>query len=168
MLVVPVAAVMKVAVCPTQAVKSVGWVVMVIVAVEPTVKTPLVVAVLHPTVTEIVPVVAPTGTVVVILVEVLAVTTAVMPLNFTMLFAGVASKFVPVMVRELPIAPEAGAKEVIVGPLDNASPIMVHPLGPIKFVLAETADGRYSNPVAPSVMPLGVEGLAFQPISVAE
>ena len=86
------AAVVKVAVCPTQAVKSVGWVVMVMVAPEPTVKTPLLVAVLHPTVTEIVPVVAPTGTVVVILVEVLAVTTAVVILNFTMLFAGVASQ----------------------------------------------------------------------------
>ena len=126
------------------------------------------VTVLQPMVTSIGPVVAPAGTVVVILVEVLAVTTAVVSLNFTMLFAGVGSKLVPVMVTELPIAPEVGAKEVIVGPLDNASPVMVHPLGPIKFVLAETADGRYSNPEAPSVMPLGVEGLAFQPISVAE
>ena len=163
-------AVVKVAVCPTQAVKSVGWVVMVMLGVEPTVKTLLLVAVLHPKVTEIVPVVAPTGTVVVILVEVLAVTTAAVPLNFTMLFAGVASKLVPAMVTELPIAPEVGAKEVIVGtrPLENASPVMAHPLAPIKFVLAETADGRYSNPMAPSVMPLGVEGLAFQPISVAE
>ena len=111
---VPVAAVVKVAVCPIQAVKSDGWVLIVMVAVEPTVKTPLLIAVLHPTVTEIVPVVAPTGTVVVMLVTVLAVTTAAVPLNFTMLLPGVVAKLVPVMVTAVPIAPDVGVKEEIV------------------------------------------------------
>ena len=67
------------------------------------------------TVTVIVPVVAPTGTDVVMLVAVLAVTTAVVPLNFTMLLAGVKSKFVPVIVTEVPIGPLVGVKLVIVG-----------------------------------------------------
>ena len=49
------------------------------------------------------------------LVAVLAVTTAVVPLNFTMLLAGVKSKFVPVIVTEVPIGPLVGVKLVIVG-----------------------------------------------------
>jgi len=70
---------------------------------------------LQPTVTSIVPVVAPVGTVVVILVAVLAVTIAVVPLNFTMLLAGVGSKLVPVMVTEVPVGPDNGVEEVMVG-----------------------------------------------------
>ena len=72
-------------------------------------------AVLHPTATEIVPVVAPTGTVVVILVTVLAVTTAAVPLKLTMLFDGVVSKLIPVMVTEAPIDPEEGVNEAMAG-----------------------------------------------------
>ena len=44
------------------------------------------------------PEVAPTGTEVMMLVVVLVVTVAVVPLNFTILFAGIALKFVPVSV----------------------------------------------------------------------
>ena len=68
-----------------------------------------------PTVTDITPVVAPAGTVVVILVAVLAVTNAVVPLNITMLLAGVVLKFVPVMVTTVPMGPLVGLKEVMVG-----------------------------------------------------
>ena len=66
-------------------------------------------------VTVIVPVVAPVGTDVVMLVAVLAVTDAAVPLNLTPLFAGVVSKFVPVIVIDVPTPPVVGVKLVIVG-----------------------------------------------------
>jgi hypothetical protein len=56
------------------------------------------------------PVVAPTGTIAVILVELLAVTNAVIPLNFIVLFNGVVLKFVPVMITGVPIEPLVGLK----------------------------------------------------------
>ena len=65
-------------------------------------KSAALVAVLPATVTVIFPVVAPAGTVVVIDVAVLPVTTAVVPLKATVLFEGVVSKFVPVMVTVVP------------------------------------------------------------------
>lgn len=64
------------------------------------------------TVTAIGPVDAPTGTVVVIEVEVKPVTTAVTPLNVT---TGVEMKLVPVIVTEAPEAPMVGLIPVIVG-----------------------------------------------------
>jgi hypothetical protein len=73
------------------------------------------VTVLHPIVTLTVPVVAPAGTVVVMLVAVLAVGVAVTPLNLIMLLVGVRSKFVPVMVTVAPILPDVGAMDVTVG-----------------------------------------------------
>ena len=168
------AAVVKVAVCPTQAVKSVGWVVMVMLGVEPTVKTPLLVAVLPPTVTEIDPVVAPVGTVVVILVAELAVTNAVVPLNCTILLAGVVSKFVPVIVTDVPTRPLVGVKLVMVAMAgahtvpDGVSPVIVHPFVVVKLALAATALVPYCLPVAPKVLPLGVDGLALHPSKMAE
>jgi hypothetical protein len=93
-----------------------------------TVKLDALVPVLPATVTVIVPVVAPVGTVVVIDVAVLAVTTAVVPLNFTILFAGVVLKFVPVIVTVVPTTPVAGVKDEMVGtgPPNSASPVIVH------------------------------------------
>ncbi len=67
------------------------------------------------TVTLIFPVVAPAGTVAVILVVVDAVTTAFTPLNSTSLLEGVVLKFVPVRMMEAPTAPLVGLKFVIVG-----------------------------------------------------
>jgi len=67
--------------------------------------------VLPPTVTVTVPVVAPVGTEVVRVVEVLAVTVAVMPLNLTELLEGVMSKPVPVIVMIVPTEPEDGEKD---------------------------------------------------------
>ena len=67
------------------------------------------------TVTEIAPDEAPPGTEVVMLVEVLAVTVATVPLNLTVLLAGVTSKLVPVMVTVVPTAPLVGLKLLIVG-----------------------------------------------------
>lgn len=81
MLVVPVAAVVNVAVAPLQTAIATGCVLIVIVAPAVTVKFVALVAVLPPTATEIVPLVAPAGTVVVIEVTVLVVTIAVGPLN---------------------------------------------------------------------------------------
>ena len=67
------------------------------------------------TVTEIVPLEAPAGTLAVMLVDVLAVTLAVTPLNLTRLLAAVVLKFVPESVTIVPAEPEAGENEVIVG-----------------------------------------------------
>lgn len=83
--------------------------------VELTVKLVALVAVCPPTVTVIVPLVAPIGTEVVMLVAVLAVTTAVTLLNLTILLLGVVLKFVPVIVMDEPTAPLVGLKLVMVG-----------------------------------------------------
>ena len=75
------------------------------------------------TVTVMVPVVAPAGTEVEMLVAVLPVTAAVVPLNFTVLLAGVVSKLVPVRVTGVVTGPLVGLKLLIVGAegLDVAS-----------------------------------------------
>jgi hypothetical protein len=80
-----------------------------------TVKLPLLVAVVPPTVTFILPLVAPAGTVVTSCVEVAEVTTAAVPLKETPSLAGVELKFVPVIVTEVPTAPLVGVKLEIVG-----------------------------------------------------
>lgn len=85
--------------------------------VEPavTVKVEEDVAVLEPTATVIVPLVAPEGTVTVNCVAVAAETEAAVPLNFTVLDEVVALKLFPVIVTVVPTAPLAGLKLVIVG-----------------------------------------------------
>ena len=83
-----------------------------------TVKLPLLVAVCVPTFTVIAPVVAPVGTATVRCVVVAAETVAVVPLNMTVLLAGVAMKFVPVMTTDVPTSPLVGLKLVIVGAAD--------------------------------------------------
>jgi hypothetical protein len=57
----------------------------------------------------------PVGTVVVIVVGVLAVTVAVVPPKSTALLLGVVLKFVPVIVTVVPAIPDVGEKEVMVG-----------------------------------------------------
>ena len=61
------------------------------------------------------PIAAPVGTEVVMLVAVLATTTADAPLILTALLAGVISKFVPAMVTVVPAPPLVGLKLVMVG-----------------------------------------------------
>ena len=98
------------------------------------------VAVLQPTVTSIVPVVAPTGTVVVMFETVLVVTTATAPLNLTMLFADTGSKLVPVIVTEVPVSPDDGVKEVMVG--EEILPIVLRNTDTVctdKFATARSA-----------------------------
>lgn len=140
-----------------------------------TVKLVALIAVFPATVTAIGPVVAAAGTLTVMLVDVLAVTVAVVPLKLTRLLAGVALKSVPVIMTVEPMGPEIGVKEVMVGTStepqtapDGISPVIVHPFVPIKLVLAASALVPYCLPAAPSVPPLGVRGLALQPINVAE
>jgi hypothetical protein len=65
--------------------------------------------------------VAPAGTVTVSEVVVPAVGVALIAPKYTALLAGVALKFVPVMVTVVPIVPEVGVKEVILGACALAS-----------------------------------------------
>jgi hypothetical protein len=57
----------------------------------------------------------PVGTVVLIVVGVEELTLVIAPLNRTILLAAVASKFVPVIVTDVPAVPTVGLKLVIVG-----------------------------------------------------
>ena len=66
-------------------------------------------------VTEIVPVVAPDGTVTTSCVAEALLIVAVVPLNFTVSLAGVALKFEPEMVTCVPTSPDLGLKDRIVG-----------------------------------------------------
>ena len=61
------------------------------------------------------PVVAPVGTITVILVALQAVGVAAVPLNVTVLVPCIAPKFVPVIVTAVPTIPEVGFRFVIVG-----------------------------------------------------
>src|ERR1041384_4776482 len=79
-----------------------------------TVKLSPLVVVTSAIVTVIFPVVAPVGTVVVILVAVTAFTVATMPLNFTMLLT-VVLKLMPWITTLVPTEAEAGSKEVMIG-----------------------------------------------------
>ena len=67
------------------------------------------------TVTTTLPVVAPVGTVAVMLVEPQVVVFAVVPLNLTVLDPLVDPKLVPVIVTEAPTAPDVGDRVVMVG-----------------------------------------------------
>jgi hypothetical protein len=69
----------------------------------------------HPLYTLMGPVVAPAGTLVVIVVAELAVTMAETPLNCTIFSEGVVLKFVPVIVTASPSSPVEGANNVMVG-----------------------------------------------------
>jgi hypothetical protein len=75
--------------------------------------TPLLAA--PPTVTTTFPVVAPAGTVAVMLVALQLVGVAATPLNVTALVPCVAPKFAPAIVTDVPTNPDAGFKLVILG-----------------------------------------------------
>jgi hypothetical protein len=109
------------------------------VGVGDTVKLFVLKIVIPLSVNETFPVVAPTGTVVVILVEVDAVTVAVTPLKVKMLFAGIVLKFEPVIIIVALTAPLAGLKPAIdgvgktmkSGVLDNVTPLTVTAIDPV-------------------------------------
>lgn len=108
----------------------------VIVGIGITVKSDALVTVIPFKVKEILPVVAPDGTVVIILVAVEPVTIDGVPLNIITLFAGVALKFVPVIVTVALTAPLVGVKAVIVGvgrTVKFDEPVIVTPLTVIEI-----------------------------------
>jgi hypothetical protein len=87
-----------------------------------TVKSEALIALSPFTSTVTTPVVAPTGTVVTILVVVgVPVIVATTPLNFTILSDGVVLKFVPVMVTDVPTNPDTGFRLVMVGELGGVT-----------------------------------------------
>src|SRR5208283_2568270 len=93
---------------------DVGFRLVMLGADVPTVKlTPLLAT--PPTITTTLPVVAPLGTGTTMLVALQLVGVPVVPLNFTVLVPCVAPKFVPEIVTDLPIAPVAGDRLVILG-----------------------------------------------------
>ena len=95
--------------------------------------------------TDILPVIVPVGTVVVILVAVLAVTVAVLLLkNVTVLFAGIVLKFVPEIVIGVPIAPEEGVKEAMVG--GEMLPIVLRNTETVLLPLFVTARSALPSP----------------------
>jgi hypothetical protein len=127
MLVVPVAAMVNEAAVPSQTVAEVGWGEIVMVPGTVTVKLLALVTVLQPTVISIGPVVAPVGTDVVRLAIVLLVIIALTPLNFTILLAGIGSKFVPEITTVVPIDPDEGVILVMVGGISNSRTTLSRP-----------------------------------------
>jgi len=112
----------------------------VIVGVASTVKSELLDTVMPFNVIVIFPVVAPEGTVVLMLVDVAAVTTLVTPLNLITLLAAVVLKFVPAMLTTAPGAPLSGVKLTIdgVGRIEKlpelviVTPLVVTETGPVE------------------------------------
>jgi hypothetical protein len=80
-----------------------------------------------PTVTTTFPVVAPFGTGATILVALQLETVAVVPLKVTVLAPCVAPKFVPVIVTELPTAPDVGFRVEMLGETVKATPLLAIP-----------------------------------------
>lgn len=91
------------------------------VKAEPLLATPL-------TVTTTFPVVAPLGTVVVMLVALQVPTVAVVPLNVTVLVPCVAPNVVPVIVTAVPTAPDGTDRLVIAGATVKFTPLLATPL----------------------------------------
>jgi hypothetical protein len=129
------------------------------VGVGRTVKLVALVKVTPLTVRDIVPVVAPAGTVVVMEVEVDAVTTAVVPLNETILFAGVVLKLVPDKITVAPTAPEAGS-----------NPVSVGEPGTVKIEALVTVTPAVVTVINPVAAPIGTVAeivVAFDEVTVA-
>jgi len=80
------------------------------------------------TVTTTFPVVAPTGTGAVILVVFQLVGVAVVPLNVTVLSPCPTPKFAPVIATEVPTAPDAGLRLVMLG---DGGPVLTVKLRPL-------------------------------------
>lgn len=117
---------------------------------EAAVKSVAEVAVTPATATVIFPDVAPAGTVVVMLVAVDAVTVAAVPLNVTVLSAGVVLKFVPVMVTVAPTTPDVGVKLVMVGSV-KAGTVTVKSVAEV----AARAAPATATEIGPVVAPTG-------------
>jgi len=110
--------------------------VVVVVAPEPTTKSAALLVVPPGVVTEIFPVVAPEGTVAVILVVVLRVKVAETPLNFT---AEALLKVLPLMVTLVPTGPDPGEKLVIVGGTRKEAELEAAPAALVTLILPVVA-----------------------------
>jgi hypothetical protein len=88
---------------------------LLMVGISGTIKSCVEVMVCVPTVTVSLPVLAPAGTVVVMVVGVVAVMTAAVPLKRTVFLLISVLKFLPVRVTVVPAIPSVGANEVRVG-----------------------------------------------------
>jgi hypothetical protein len=117
-----------------------------------------------PTVTTTFPVVAPDWTTATMLVALQLVGVAAMPLNFTVLVSCVAPKFAPLMVTDVPTAPDVGFKLVMLGgggvtakliPLLATPPAMT-----TRFPVAAPAGTGATMPVA-----LQLAGVAVIPLN---
>jgi hypothetical protein len=96
------------------------------------------------TVTEILPVVAPTGTLAVMLLVVDAVTVADVLLNFTTLLAGVVLKFVPEIMTV-----------ALTAPLEGLKPVMVGVANTVKLVALKRVTPLTVTEILPVVAPIG-------------
>jgi hypothetical protein len=90
-----------------------------------TVKSDVLLALTPFTSTDIFPVVAPAGTATIRDVAEAVVTVAVMPLNLTILSAGVVEKLLPVMITLVFSLPSVGEKLVITGGLINVKSVLL-------------------------------------------
>lgn len=79
---------------------------------------------LPPTVTITFPVVAPLGTVAMMLVSLQLVTVAPVPLNVTVLVPWAAANPVPVIVTDVPAKPPTGERPVMLGTTEKLTPLL--------------------------------------------
>jgi hypothetical protein len=148
----------------------------VIDGVGSTVKSLTLVTVTPLTVTEIFPEMAPTGTMVVMLVSVEEETVASVPLKLIVFSVGVVLKLVPVMVTVVPSAPLLGVKLEMVGEattiklvaLAIVTPLVVTDIGPVAAPEGtEVVMLVVFEAVTVALMPLNAtvgEGLKFVPV----
>jgi hypothetical protein len=109
-------------------------------------------------VTTTLPVVAPSGTVVAMLVEVALVSVAVFPLNVTVFDASVDEKLVPVMVTGNPAGPEVADKVVIVARATTvkATPLLAGSPGIVTTTFPVVAPDGTSTSTSLGVQSVGV------------
>ncbi len=116
-----------------------------------------------PTVTTTFPVVAALGTGTTMLVALQPVGVANVPLKATVLDPWLAPKFVPVIVTELPTAPEVGLRLVILGPevTVNVTPLLVTPPTVTTTFPVAAALGTGTTMLV-ALQPVGVAGVPLK------
>ena len=130
-----------------------------------TVKLVLLVAVNPPTVTVMVPDVAPVGTGTTSVVAVAVDTVAVVPLNLTMLFVVVVLKFVPVIVTGVVTGPAPGENDVIVGGVVTVKLVLLVAVNP-PTVTVMVPDVAPVGTGTTSVVAVAVETVAVVPLNL--
>lgn len=115
-----------------------------------------------PTVTTTLPVVAPEGTGARMLVPVQLVGVAAVPLKLAVLVPCVDPKFVPVIVTDVPTAPEVGERLVMVGGKEKATPLLAR----LPTVTTTFPDVAPVGTGATTVVVLQVVGVAVVPLNL--